>query len=100
MTGGKLVRDRIPGIILEAGKTPRVDRLSENAYRDALRAKLHEEMDEFLASGAPEELADILEVIYAIAHEDGLTPADLETLRVTKREARGGFDRRLYLRND
>jgi len=71
--------------------------LDEAAYREALRDKLSEEVAEFLASGDPLELTDILEVVYALAHLSGHTPEDLEALRLGKREARGGFEERLYL---
>jgi predicted house-cleaning noncanonical NTP pyrophosphatase (MazG superfamily) len=43
-----------------------------------LRQKLTEEVDEFLTSHDPEELADILEVLYALADCLGLDAAGLE----------------------
>jgi len=56
-----------------------------------LRHKLTEEVDEFLMSQDPEELADILEVLYALADCLGLDAAGLEALRREKAERRGGF---------
>ncbi|HEX3961319.1 MAG TPA: nucleoside triphosphate pyrophosphohydrolase, partial [Trebonia sp.] len=49
---------------------------------------------EFAASGEVEELADVLEVIYALAALSGLDAAQLEKLRAAKADERGGFTRR------
>ncbi len=97
MDEGKLVRDRIPEIIQAGGGAPQVRVLDQAAYRVALARKLQEEVDEFLRSGQAEELADILEVIYALAQVQGMAPSQLEALRLRKRGERGGFQRRLFL---
>lgn len=44
-----------------------------------------------------EELADMLEVIRALAVIHGATWEELEALREKKAEARGGFQERVYL---
>lgn len=88
---GKLVRDRIPELF--GGQT---HLLTEGEYRAALRAKLEEEVAEYLDSGEPEELADVLEVLRALATLHGLTPGDLEVLRRAKADARGGFAGRIW----
>ncbi|GGR00921.1 nucleoside triphosphate pyrophosphohydrolase [Deinococcus ruber] len=88
----KLVRDRIPELF--GGRV--LAELSGEAYAQALRAKLQEEVGEFLQSSEPEELADVLEVLHALAALQGLTPAALEQLRATKAAARGGFGRGLW----
>ena len=93
----KLIRDRIPRIIKDAGEKPVVKTLDAPAYREALYQKLQEETDEYLRSGEQEELADILEVVYALAALDGATPEELEIARLRKRERNGGFSQRLYL---
>lgn len=98
MDDGKLVRDGIPGIIKDAGGCPNVRELDDAAYRAALRKKLLEETEEFLDGGDVAELADILEVVYALALSEHLTPFELEAMRQMKRSERGGFDRRLFLR--
>ena len=94
---GKLVRDRIPEIIRNTGSVPRVVILDDAAYTDALREKLTEETEEFLDSGETEELADILEVVYAIGRLRGTPPDELEALRKAKQVERGGFAHRLFL---
>ena len=45
----------------------------------------------------PEELADILEVIYRIAKLRGKSKEELEQIRIKKVEKRGGFDKNLFL---
>jgi predicted house-cleaning noncanonical NTP pyrophosphatase (MazG superfamily) len=96
--GGKLVRDKIPEIIAKnEGAVPEFRVLGDAEYAEGLRDKLVEEVGEYLASGEVEELADILEVVYALAARDGLSPVDLERVRAEKRDARGGFDGRVKL---
>lgn len=91
MSQRKLVRDRIPEIIRASGREPLVEVATGAEFGQLLRAKLQEEVAEFLDSGTPEELADILEVLHALAREVGVTPDSLEELRRTKAEERGGF---------
>ncbi|MZP30418.1 phosphoribosyl-ATP pyrophosphohydrolase [Heliobacterium undosum] len=93
----KLVRDLIPQIILRAGKYPETRVADDAEYRELLLAKLQEEMQEYLASGSPEELADILEVLIALAESDGLSWAEIEALADQKREERGAFRDKIVL---
>jgi predicted house-cleaning noncanonical NTP pyrophosphatase (MazG superfamily) len=93
----KLVRDKIPQIIEAAGKTCTCSILTEREYRALLDAKLNEEVVEYQESGALEELADILEVIRAIAATRGSSIEEIEAIRQEKREARGGFEQRILL---
>ncbi|WUJ72266.1 nucleoside triphosphate pyrophosphohydrolase [Kribbella soli] len=95
---GKLVRDRIPEIIRGSGAEPITYRAGAAEYRRRLRDKLLEEVDEFLAAdgeASVEELADILEVVYALAADLGTTKEDLETTRAAKAAERGTFDNRV-----
>jgi predicted house-cleaning noncanonical NTP pyrophosphatase (MazG superfamily) len=62
--------------------------------------KLREEVAEFCDSGEVEELADILEVVYALASDQGVTPEELDKVRGAKRAERGGFNHRLFLVED
>lgn len=97
VTAEKLVRDYIPAIAAARG-APVVTRVAtEREYPELLRDKLQEEIQEFLVSGDPEELADILEVVRALAVLSGLDPATLEQVRARKAASRGGFGRRLVL---
>lgn len=95
MGHAKLVRDRIPQIIRNEGAEP-VTRIADaQEYRGLLRAKLVEEVDEFLASEDPQELADVLEVLLAVASDLGIDRDQLEKLRAAKAAERGGFADRI-----
>lgn len=96
MSDGKLVRDKIPDIIRADGLEPMIRVANPEEYAVRLRAKLREETDEFLASDDdPEELADILEVVHALARQIGVTPEKVEELRAAKAAERGAFNDRL-----
>ena len=95
----KLVRDKIPEIILKKGSTPVTHVAIDDAeYWQRLRAKLQEEVSEFLAeTNIKEELADVLEVIDAICVFKGIDRAVLASVQTKKREERGGFGGRIIL---
>ncbi|MCX9193854.1 hypothetical protein C3Y87_21235 [Carbonactinospora thermoautotrophica] len=95
MNQGKLVRDKIPQIIRETGRNPVYRIADPKEYRHLLREKLIEEVKEFLASNDPDELADILEVVLALARDLGVDADDLEDRRRLKARERGGFDGRI-----
>jgi len=88
----KLVRDKIPSIILKHGNNPRVRRANPEEIDYLLRQKAVEEAQELLASGSLEELADLLEVILALLKHRGVSWETLEEIRLRKQTARGGFD--------
>lgn len=93
----KLVRDKIPQIIEGSGKTCVTRSLSDSEYLAALDAKLQEELNEYQADKSMEELADLLEVMMAVAEARGHTFAEVEALRREKAEKRGGFLERIWL---
>lgn len=90
----KLVRDKIPAIIRATGAEPVITVADPAGLPSLLRDKLAEEAAEFAASGEVEELADVLEVICALAALHGLDAAQLEKLRAAKADERGSFTRR------
>ncbi len=94
----KLVRDRIPEIIDASGKTCTVEVLPNDAYIEALDAKLNEELAEYQQSKSLEELADLLEVMGAVVKARGYTWDDLTRVRKGKRAQRGAFDQRIFLK--
>jgi predicted house-cleaning noncanonical NTP pyrophosphatase (MazG superfamily) len=97
---GKLVRDRIPEIIRARGEEPIVHAISGEALLDALIAKLAEESEELRSAAIAdqaEELADLLEVVRAIALHLGIDLQELEEVGASKREERGGFAEGLWL---
>lgn len=93
----KLVRDRIPEIIEGSGKTCVTRILPHAEYLAALDAKLTEELAEYQADKSMEELADLLEVMMAVAEAQGHSFAEVEAIRRAKAEKRGGFRERIYL---
>jgi len=97
MKYNKLVRDNIPAIIRERGEKPVTRTLDTDEYRQKLRQKLQEEVAEFGATGRTEELADVLEVVYALAAVEGISQAQLEEMRQRKLQERGGFSQRILL---
>lgn len=96
-THRKLVRDKIPQIIENSGKTCRTRVLSDDEYITALDMKLREELNEYLADGSMEELADLLEVMMAAAEARGHTFDEVEAIRRDKAEKRGSFHDRIWL---
>jgi predicted house-cleaning noncanonical NTP pyrophosphatase (MazG superfamily) len=101
LNNGKLVRDKIPQIIRSKGQEPIIHRADVEEYCIRLRDKLREEVEEYLTSDNDhEELADILEVLYALAEQTGSDQHELERLRAAKAEKRGGFaDRIIWFYN-
>ena len=93
----KLVRDRIPEIIRQQGEAPRTRILEPQEYTALLEAKLDEEVREFHGDKNLEELADILEVVYALAEDLGHTRQELDEIYIRKHEKRGGFRDKVFL---
>ena len=97
-TYNKLVRDRIPEIIASDGKTCVCETLSDEDYLRLLDAKLTEELSEYQESPSLEELADLLEVLRAVAKARGWTWEELEQARQDKAAKRGGFEKKILLK--
>ena len=93
----KLVRDKIPEIIEQSGKTCLTHVLSDEEYILALETKLNEEVAEYQEDKNIEELADILEVIRALSLAKGYSLDELETVRKKKADERGGFKDQVFL---
>ncbi len=93
----KLVRDLIPDIINASGKTCVCSILSDRDYITHLDAKLTEELAEYQESKSIEELADLLEVIMAVAKARGSSIDEIETIRQVKVDKRGGFEKKILL---
>lgn len=96
----KLVRDRIPEIISTAGERPVTRVLDNAAYQGALLEKLGEEAREARLASPDQlaaELADVLEVLQAIAQARGLHWDHVVATAATKRADRGAFNDRIFL---
>ena len=97
MEFNKLVRDRIPAIIEAGGERPITRILNGEEYLRCLEQKLDEETAEYHEGKNLEELADILEVVYALAEAGGHSREELLSVYEKKHEARGGFADRVFL---
>lgn len=93
---GKLVRDRIPEIIKADGKKPITRILSEDEYLQELDIKLNEEVAEYQADKSIEEMADVLEVLFAICEARGYSIEQLIKVKRDKQDKRGGFKDRIF----
>ena len=87
----KLVRDFIPEIIKEDGKKCDISRAESNDLLRLLEEKMLEEFNEYLEDNNLEELADMMEVIFGLAHQLGYSEEQLLARRNQKLKERGGF---------
>lgn len=97
----KLVRDKIPEIIKNNGETPITRILELNEYKKELETKLFEECKEVTETTNTEErieeLADVLELIRALASIENKTLEDVIKIADNKNIKRGSFNDRIYL---
>lgn len=88
----KLVRDRIPEIIMRAGHKPSFRRVQGEELKRYASAKILEEAKEFSQSGELDELVDLLEAIYFRFQLEGILPQEAHERMAKKRHERGGFE--------
>ena len=93
----KLVRDNIPAICKENGQTPEAKILDNIEYTSELRKKLKEEVNEYLLSTELEELADIIEVIEALAENQGSSLEAVLDIKQAKQTKNGAFKNQVFL---
>ncbi|MEH6989356.1 nucleoside triphosphate pyrophosphohydrolase [Cytobacillus firmus] len=97
----KLVRDRIPEIIERAGKKYSTRVLDQTEFIKELKKKSFEEMEEYINAEsdeeALEELADLLEIIHALAETHGASIDRVEKLRRQKAKEHGVFKEKILL---
>lgn len=98
ITYNKLVRDKIPEIIEASGKTCETEILSDEEYLQMLDKKLDEELAEYHQEQNIEELADLLEVLYALVEAKGYSIQELNQVRVVKHQERGGLKKKVLLK--
>ena len=96
MGQGKLVRENIPQIITADGKKTITRTLEQEEYLQELDRKLDEEVAEYQSDKSLEEMADVLEVLFAICEARGHSVEELMVVRDEKREKRGGFAQRIF----
>lgn len=88
----KLVRDRIPEIIMREGGQPSFHRVQGEALKKYAQAKVLEEAKEYQKSGNPEELADLLEIIFFCCKLEKISWDEMRTRMQKKSAERGGFE--------
>ncbi len=97
MEYNKLVRDKIPEIIIKNNQKPFTHVASDEEYLSKLKEKLREEVDEFLEDENIQEMADIIEVIESINNFKNWGEEDIVEIQASKREKRGGFKNKIIL---
>lgn len=93
----KLVRDHIPSICERNGQIPETKVLDAEQYTAALNEKLQEEVREYLTCNDLEELADILEVVEALAESQGSALREVMEIKAKKQNTNGAFRNRIFL---
>lgn len=93
----KLVRDKIPEIIRADGKQLKSRILDDAEHLEALLKKLEEECAELKEARNAEELADVHEVLIALADALGIDRKELEKVRQNKTAKHGGFQQKIFL---
>lgn len=116
----KLVRDRIPNIIIGKGLSFKAHKLDNVEFENELSNKLIEEANEvaervqwlnhkcgqepvsneelkYDLEGITEELADVLEVYINLVKSLKIKTADIEKAANLKRVKNGGFEDRIFL---
>jgi len=98
----KLVRDRIPEIISNDGKKFEYRVMNEHEFKKKLIEKFEEERIELINSNnseeIKEELADILELVYAYSKFFKIDFKEIEDIRNSKLVKRGGYDNKILLK--
>jgi predicted house-cleaning noncanonical NTP pyrophosphatase (MazG superfamily) len=97
----KLIRDKIPDIIIASGKKPIVLKATKLEIPNLLKSKLIEEAQEVNNSHTQEEiiseLVDVLEVVMSLAQHLHVDFKVLERQRQKKAKERGRFKKGLIL---
>ena len=94
----KLVRDRIPAIIISNGQEPLYSAISDDErYLAALWDKVYEEIREFKATPTTEEMADIMTILLAVMDYHGIAFEDVLVSEKEKTAKLGGFKDRIML---
>ena len=96
----KLVRDKIPDVIKANGENPVTRVLSADEYKAELERKLGEEymeVVEAVGSSRLEELADVYEILKALAVLENSSIEEVQKIAEAKAQKRGAFNDRIYL---
>ncbi len=97
-TYNKLIRDKNVEIMENLGHNVEYEILDDERYNVELDKKLKEEVNEYLADYSVEEMADVMEVIYAMLDYRGITMEEVEKARIEKRNRKGAFKNKVFLK--
>lgn len=98
----KLIRDKIPEIIISNGGESKTRVLDDTEYLDSLLQKIVEEAEEVKQTKGEhkeliKELGDVQEVIAAIIKLQNLSKEEIAAIQQQRKDSRGGFDQKLFL---
>lgn len=96
-TYNKLVRDRIPEIIENAGLECEYRVAEDDEMIKLLTNKLQEEVEEFIENPSAEEIADILEVLSALGRVHKISLSEIKNKKLMKNVNRGSFKDKIFL---
>lgn len=97
----KLIRSKLPSRMIQEGVVIKSKKLDDQEYLFYLKQKLLEEASEVVDTETPSdltrELADVLEVIFAIAAANNISLETIENERLKKLEINGKFAKEHYV---
>ncbi len=97
----KLIRSKLPDRMINEGVRINSSKLSSEEYISQLKNKLLEEAEEVSLATDREhlitELADVVEVLYAISEASDINMDDIEKSRLEKRAINGHFHSDNYI---
>jgi len=93
----RLVRDKVPDMILRDNQLPVKRTLNDKEYEEELNKKLEEEVKDYLVNKNYIDMIDIVEVIDAILDFKGIDKDEFEKERINKANKKGTFKDRTYL---
>lgn len=94
----KLVRDKIPEIMMKEGSLVKAEIIKDDKlYKNELLLKLDEEVNELKKDKNAEEIADILEVLEAFARANKISWDSVLKIKEDKLNHKGGFENKIFL---
>jgi len=97
----KLIRDKIPEVIEDSGKSYKIRKLDDREYLEKVKEKIIEETNELVESKSRvdiiNEIADVYEIIEALMDIKKITPSEVSKVKENKKVSRGAFDKKLLL---
>ncbi len=97
----KLVRDKIPQYIKSCGNDCDCKVVGVKEYKELLKKKVIEESEELIKAKTKkditEEIADVYEIVDALARSHGIRKNTIDALRREKNKKKGAFKKRIKL---